>query len=526
MLKVLIADKMSEEVVEIFKARNIKVDVKTGLSESDLIKKIPNYSALVIRSATKATKKVIKAGNNLKVIGRAGIGVDNIDINVATEKGIVVMNTPFGNTVTTAEHAISLLLSMARQIPDANQSMHDGKWNKSSFNGSEITGKTLGVIGSGNIGSIVVNRALGLKMKVIIYDPFLSKDRAEEMGAELVDFKNILAKSDFISIHTPLTETTKDLINKDAFKKMKKGVRIINCARGGIINEDDLIEYLENGKIGGAALDVFVKEPLDNNSKLIGTKNLILTPHLGASTVEAQERVSVQIAEQISDFLLNGTISNSLNTVSLSERMSVEVKPYKNLCYQLGSFIGQIIVSGFQEVKIEISGNAKKLPRKVLVSWILYGLLHPKVENVNPINSLLVAQERGVNVKEIINEKLNEEYSTMISIEVTTDKNNYSISGTLLGNKPRVIAIDNISIESELGDHNIYIVNKDKLGLISDLSSLLVKNKINIGTFHLGRDKKGSNAIALLNVDSSINVELINQLNKIPLVSRAEYIRF
>ena len=352
MYKVLIADKLSEEAVKIFKDNGIETVVKTGLSEDELIKELETCDGLVVRSATKPNKKIIEKSKRLKVIGRAGIGVDNIDLDAATNNGKVVMNTPFGNSITTAEHAITLLLSTARQIPYADKTSHEGKWEKSSIKGVEVTGKILGVIGCGNIGSIVVDRALGLKFKVIVFDPFLQNEKAKEMGVEKVELKDLFERSDFITIHTPLTEKTKNIIDSDAFKIMKKGVRIVNCARGGLIDEEALKKNLESGHVASAALDVFVNEP-PKNSPLIGTKNLIMTPHLGASTTEAQEKVALQVAEQISDYLKTGAITNAVNTFSLTASEYNTVQPYLKLSEQLGGFAGQLTENAIKKITVE-----------------------------------------------------------------------------------------------------------------------------------------------------------------------------
>ncbi len=525
-IKVLIADKMSNDAQTILEKNGIETTIKVGLKEDALTKELIDYDGLLIRSATKVTAQTLSATKRIKVIGRAGIGVDNVDIKEATQKGIIVMNTPTGNTVTTAEHAISMMFAAARQIPYASEALHRGEWVKSGIKGSEITGKTLGVIGSGNIGSIVVSRAIALKMKVIIYDPFLSSNSAEEKGASLVTLDKLLAESDFITIHTPLNNNTKNLINQETIQKMKKGCILVNCARGGIVNEDDLAFALKEGYIAAAALDVFTQEPLQEGSPLRGINNLILTPHLGASTVEAQERVASEIAQQISDYLLQGMVSNAINFISLDAQTSKELPPYQNMCFQLGNFIAQIVESGFNKVVVEYEGKINQFPHRLLNQWVVYGLLKPSVENVNFINSLMVAKSRDIDLKETVNNSDSGEYQTLVTVQVVTDKRQYSVSGTLLGHNIRIVAINKIAIESDLSNENIYIENQDKPGLIRNLSGLLFDNKINIGTFHLGRDIENDVAIALVGIDTSITDSLLNEIQNLPLVIKAKHIRF
>ena len=524
MFKVLIADKLSEEAVRIFSDNGIEAIVKNGLDENALIEALQDCDGLVVRSATKATKKVIESCKKLKVIGRAGIGVDNVDLEAATNNGKVVMNTPFGNSITTAEHAITLILSTARQIPYASQTTHEGKWEKSSIKGIEVTGKYLGVIGCGNIGSIVAQRALGLHFKVLAFDPFLQDEKAKEMGVEKVTLDELFKRSDFITLHTPLTEKTKNIIGKDSFAKMKKGVRIINCARGGLVDEDALKENLESGHVASAALDVFVNEP-PKGSSLLGTKNLILTPHLGASTTEAQEKVALQIAEQISDYLKTGAILNAVNTFSLTAKEYTSVKPYLKLCSLLGGFAGQLTENAVKSVQVELEGQAANINTQPLLQTIVFSLLKPTMDNVNVINSLLVAKSKSIAISEVKHQKQSE-YQTLIKLIVTTDKQTRSVSGTLFGGKPRVVEVKGIEIDAELSNHNLYISNEDKPGFIRDLSKVLADNNINIATFHLGRKASGQEAIALISTDSAIDNTIVENIKKIPLVIQAKYLQF
>src|SRR6201989_369133 len=399
MPKVLIADKLSPAAVAIFKERGVDADVKTGLTKEELIKIVDQYDAIAIRSATKLTADVLKAAKNLKVIGRAGIGVDNVDIPAATAAGVIVMNTPFGNSITTAEHAVALMLALARELPAANASTQAGKWEKNRFMGVEITGKVLGLIGAGNIGSIVADRARGLKMRVVAFDPYLSPERAVELGIEKVELTELLARADFITLHVPLTAETKNILSADAIAKTKKGVRIINCARGGLIDEHALKAAIANGHVAGAALDVFQTEPAKENF-LFGSDKLVATPHLGASTNEAQENVALQVAEQISDYLLTGAITNALNMPSISAAEAQKVGPWIALAEKLGSFAGQLTGTSLTAVEIVYEGTAAELNTKALTQAALSGLLKPMLAEVNMVNAPIVAKERGIKVSE------------------------------------------------------------------------------------------------------------------------------
>jgi D-3-phosphoglycerate dehydrogenase len=524
MFKVLIADKMSDEAVKIFTDNGIETVVKTGLNEEELIKELETCDGLVVRSATKPNKNIIEKSKRLKVIGRAGIGVDNVDLEAATNNGKVVMNTPFGNSITTAEHAITLILSTARQIPFADKTTHEGKWEKSSIKGVEVTGKILGIIGCGNIGAIVANRALGLQFKVIVFDPFLQDEKAKTMGVEKVELDELFKRSDFITLHTPLTEKTKNIISKDAFKKMKKGVRIVNCARGGLVDEDALKENLESGHVASAALDVFVNEP-PKGSSLLGTKNLILTPHLGASTTEAQEKVALQIAEQISDFLKTGAITNAVNTFSLTAKEYNSVQPYLKLSEILGGFAGQLTENAIKKIQIEFEGQASQINTQPLMQTIICSLLKSNFDGVNVINSVSVAKSKSIEIAETKHEKACE-YQSCVTLTVVTDKQTRSVSGTLFGGKPRIVNVKGIDIEAELSKYNLYISNEDKPGFVSNLSKILADNNINIATFNLGRKKSGEEAIALISVDSPIEQKVLDQIQKIPLVIQAKSLVF
>jgi len=524
MPKVLIADKLSPQAIDVFKQKGVETDVKTGLAPEELLKIIGEYDGLAVRSATKATPAVIQAGKKLKVIGRAGIGVDNVDIPAATAAGIVVMNTPFGNSVTTAEHAIALMMSLARQIPEANASTQAGKWEKNKFMGTELAGKTLGLIGCGNIGSIVADRAQGLKMKVIAYDPYLSKERAEALHVEKVELDTLLERADFISLHTPLTETTKNIINKNTLKMCKKGVRIINCARGGLVNEADIKTAIESGQVAGAAFDVFEEEPAKTNV-LFGMSQVICTPHLGASTNEAQENVAVQVAEQMADYLTTGAISNALNIPSMSAEDAAKLKPYLQLADQLGSFAGQLTETGLKQVKIEYEGKAAALNTKPLTAVALKGLLAPLIEGVNMVNAPVIAQERAIDVSATSHDRASN-YQTAIRITVVTEKRTRTVAGTLFADKPRIVEVNDIRLEAGLAPRMLYVNNEDKPGLIGGLGKLLGDAGVNIANFHLGRNDSHSDAIALLEVDQPIPSELLEKIAKLPSVKQAKVLNF
>ena len=524
MPKVLIADKLSPQAIDVFKQRGVEADVKTGLTPEELLKIIGDYDGLAVRSATKAIAAVLQAGKNLKVVGRAGIGVDNVDIPAATACGIVVMNTPFGNSVTTAEHSITLMMSLARQIPQANASTHAGKWEKNGFMGVELAGKTLGLIGCGNIGSIVADRAQGLKMKVIVSDPFLTKERAEAIHVEKVDLDELLKRSDFISLHTPLTDSTRNILNKDTLAKCKKGVRIINCARGGLVNEADIKAAIESGHVAGAAFDVFEEEPAKTNI-LFGMPQVICTPHLGASTNEAQENVAVQVAEQMADYLTTGAITNALNIPSMSAEDAAKLKPYLQLADQLGSFAGQLTETGLKQIKIDYEGKVGTLNTKPLTAVALKGLLAPLVEGVNMVNAPVIAKERGIEVSTTSHERAGD-YNTLIRVTVVTEKRTRTVSGTLFADKPRIVEVNGIKLEAGLGKHTLYVNNDDKPGFIGGLGTVLGKAKINIANFHLGRNDAGGEAIALVDVDQQVSADVLAEIAKLPSVKQVKLLKF
>ena len=523
--KVLISDKLSESSIDIFKKQNIDTDYKPGISNIDLLGIIDQYDGLAIRSSTQVTQEVFEKAKNLKIVGRAGIGTDNIDKNAATKNGVIVMNTPFGNAVTTAEHTIALLMSLVRMIPRADDSTRKGKWEKSKFNGTEITGKTLGLIGCGNIGSIVSNRALGLKMKVLAFDPFLTLEKSKELGVEKVELDFLLRNSDIISLHTPLTEDTKNIISAEAISIMKNGSRIINCARGGLVDEVACRAALETGHLAGAAFDVYTEEPANANI-LFDAPNLIATPHLGAATIEAQENVAIQIAQQMADYLNTGAVTNAINFPNVSSEEAPILKPYIRLAYLLGSFLGQVTQEGIYSIKLELEGKASNIQDGPLLASALVGILEPSSAAVNNINSSSVASSRGINLSTIKHERQCD-YETLIKLSIKHDKGDRTISGTLIaGDKPRIINIQGISIESDFPKNALYLRNYDKPGFIGDLGNALGRKGINIASFHLGRRDVGGEAIALVEVDGGIDDKIIAEIKDLPQVSRVNSIYF
>ena len=525
MPKVLISDKMDPKAAEIFRARGVEVDEITGKTPEELKAIIGEYDGLAIRSSTRVTQEILDAATNLKVVGRAGIGVDNVDIPAASAKGVVVMNTTFGNSITTAEHAIALMFALARDLPEADKSTQAGKWEKNRFMGVEVTGKTLGLIGAGNIGSIVADRALGLRMKVIAYDPFLTPERALEMGVEKMSLDDLLLRADFITLHTPLTDQTRNILSRENLAKTKKGVRIINCARGGLVDEAALKEGLESGHIGGAALDVFVQEPA-KESPLFGTPNFISTPHLGASTNEAQVNVAIQVAEQMADYLVSGGITNALNVPSLSAEEAPRLKPYMALAEKLGSLIGQLAHGEIARVSIHSEGAAAELNQKPIVSAVLAGFLRVHSDTVNMVNAPFLAKERGMEVREVRNEKEGD-YHTLLRVSVKTEAGERSVAGTLFSNaQPRLVELFGIKVEADMVGNMLYVVNEDAPGFIGRLGTSLGEAGVNIGTFHLGRRDAGGEAVLLLSVDDQVTPELVASVRALPGVKTAMALKF
>ena len=525
--RVLVSDKLSKTAVQIFKDRGVEVDYQPdlGKDKEKLLAVIGDYDGLAIRSATKVSDKVLAAAKKLRVIGRAGIGVDNVDVPAATAKGIIVMNTPFGNSITTAEHAIALMFAVARQLPAADASTQAGKWEKNRFMGVEITAKTLGVIGCGNIGSIVAERALGLKMKVIAFDPYLSEERAVQLGVDKVELDELFRRADFITLHTPLTEKTKNIIDAASIARMKDGVRIINCARGGLVDEEALAAAIKSGKVAGAGVDVFVTEPAEA-SPLFGLPNVVCTPHLGASTTEAQENVALQVAEQMSDYLISGAVSNALNMPSISAEEAVRLTPFVRLAENLGSFAGQLTESTLLGVTIEYAGDVAEMNTRALTAALLAGLLRPILTEVNMVNAPVVARERGIAVDET-RQTQRGAYETYIRLTVRTERQERSVAGTVFSDgRPRVIQIKGINMESGFAPNLLYITNSDRPGFIGRLGTLLGNAKVNIANFNLGRVAAGEDAISLIEVDEPITDAVLDQVKGLDGVVQAKRLSF
>jgi D-3-phosphoglycerate dehydrogenase len=525
--RVLVSDELSETAVQIFRDRGVDVDFQPqlGKDKDKLAEIIGNYDGLAIRSATKATEKLIAAATNLKVIGRAGIGVDNVDIPAASRRGIIVMNTPFGNSITTAEHAIALMFAVARQLPAADTSTQAGKWEKSKFMGVEITGKTLGVIGAGNIGSIVISRAIGLKMHVVAYDPFLSKERAEEMGVTKVELDELLARADFITLHVPMTDKTRGILNAEALAKTKPGVRIINCARGGLVDEAALAEAIKSGHVAGAGFDVFETEPA-KESPLFGLPNVVCTPHLGAATTEAQENVALQVAEQMADYLVKGAVSNAINMPSITAEEAPILKPFIRLAEVLGAFVGQVTENAIKEIEILYDGSVAGMNTKALTSAALAGIIRSQVSDVNMVSAPIMIKEKGIILSEVKRDKTGV-FDGYIKLTVTTESQTRSVAGTVFSDgKPRFIQIKDINLDADVGSHMVYITNTDVPGMIGFIGKTFGDAGVNIANFQLGRKDAGSDAIALLYVDGPVPDALLNTLTANPAIRQAKPLAF
>jgi D-3-phosphoglycerate dehydrogenase len=525
MPKVLISDQLSPAAVAIFKDRGVEADVKTGLTKDELIRIIADYDGLAIRSATKVTADVLRAAKNLKVIGRAGIGVDNVDIPAATAAGIIVMNTPFGNSITTAEHAIALMMALARDIPAANASTQAGKWEKNRFMGVELTGKVFGLIGCGNIGSIVADRAKALKMRVIAFDPYLSAERAADLGVEKVELNELLPRADFISLHTPLTPETRNIISADAIARMKKGARLINCARGGLVDEAAVKAALDSGHLAGAAFDVFEEEPAKSNP-LFGNERIVCTPHLGASTSEAQENVALQVAEQISDYLLTGAVTNALNMPSISADEAQKVRPWIALAENLGAFAGQLTETGISAIEIIYEGTAATLNTRALTQAAMCGLLKPALSEVNMVNAPIIAKERGIRISEVRRDQQGA-YEGYIKVSIATPQMTRSVAGTVFSNnRPRLIQIKGTDMDAEFAPHMLYITNEDKPGFIGRLGTLLGNAGVNIANFNLGRAARGAEAICVVQVDERVPDAVLQEIRALPWVKQVRALAF
>ncbi|MEO1192115.1 MAG: phosphoglycerate dehydrogenase [Pseudomonadota bacterium] len=525
MPKVVIADKLSDKARAVFEERGIEVDLAVGLPPEELAPRLADAQGLAVRSATKATAELIAAAPQLKVIGRAGIGVDNIDLKAATERGVVVMNTPQGNAVTTAEHAIALLFAVARQLPAADRSTRASKWEKSRFMGVELSGKTLGLIGCGNIGAIVAEKAQGIGMKVVAYDPFLSPERAKTLGVERVELEVLYERADFITLHVPLSDQTRGMIDAAALAKMKPGVRLVNCARGGLVVEADLKAAIESGQVAGAAFDVFETEPARDNP-LFELEEMVVTPHLGASTTEAQVKVAVEIAEQMSDYLLTGAVRNALNMPALTAEQAQRLLPYMTLVEQLGSFAGQLTRTGVSAVRLDYEGQVAELDCRPLTQAALMGFLRPMLDSVNHVNAAVLARQRGIEVSETTHDRASD-YASLVRLTVETERRTRSVAGTLFGGaKPRVVSIKGIAVEAELAPHMLYVANDDQPGFIGAIGQVFGDAGINIGTFHLGRASAGGEAIALIGLDAPVSEELLAKIRTLPHIQQVTPLTF
>ncbi|MFA5351131.1 MAG: phosphoglycerate dehydrogenase [Candidatus Omnitrophota bacterium] len=527
MIKVLVSDALSEEGIKVFReSKELAVDVKTDLKPDTLKEIIKDYDALVVRSATKVTSDIIQAAKKLKVVGRAGVGLDNVDLEAATQKGIIVMNTPAGNTISTAEHTFSMILALSRNIPQANASTKKGEWKRSKFMGVELYGKTLGIVGFGRIGSEVAKRALSFGMKILAYDPFLSAEVAESIGVEIAELKKVLQEADYITVHTPLTDETRHMISDKEFALMKKGVRIINCARGGIIDEAALVKALKEQKVSGAAMDVFENEPLSAENELLKLDNVVITPHLGASTEEAQVNVAIEVAEIVRDALLGKGIRNAANYPCLEAEVCKILNPYINLGEKLGMFTAQLVEGRFQELIINYSGEITKYDLSPVTMALAKGVLEPILkETVNFVNAVSLLKERGIKLRESKSAQEGE-FVNLIQLEIKTDKEVKKVFGTLSSNKqPRIVKIDDYYLELYPIGEMVFIRNWDKPGLIGSLGTLMGKNGINIAAMTFGRDQQGGKAISVLNVDSLVSPEIQDKIRELENILTVKVIR-
>ncbi|MBU2992445.1 phosphoglycerate dehydrogenase [Octadecabacter sp. 1_MG-2023] len=526
--KVLVSDKLSETAVQIFRDRGVDVDFMPDLGKDKdaLAAVIDQYDGLAIRSATKATAALIEKATNLKVIGRAGIGTDNVDKEAASKAGIIVMNTPFGNMITTAEHAIAMMFAVARQIPEASESTHAGKWEKSKFMGVELTGKTLGVIGAGNIGGIVCDRARGLKMKVMAYDPYLGEEKADQMGVQKVELEELLAKSDFITLHVPfIAGVTENILSAENLAKTKKGVRIINCARGGLVDEVALADLLKSGHVAGAAFDVFAEEPAKENA-LFNLPNVVVTPHLGAATTEAQENVALQVAEQMSDYLMTGAVTNALNMPSVTAEEAKIMGPWIDLSGHLGNFTGQMTDEPITAINIMFDGSVSEMNLKALTAAVLAGIMKKANPDTNMVSAPVIAKERGIQISTTKQDKSGA-FDGYVKVTVVTDKRERSIAGTVFSDgKPRFIQIKGINIDAEIGAHMVYTTNEDVPGIIGTLGQTMGKHDVNIANFTLGRSEANGEAIALLYVDAPVPATALKELEATGMFTQVKPLSF
>jgi len=525
--KVLVSDKLSETAVQIFRDRGIDVTFEPtlGKDKDALAKVIDQFDGLAIRSATKVTEKLLDRASNLRVVGRAGIGTDNVDKQAASRRGVIVMNTPYGNMITTAEHAIALMFAVARQIPEADASTQAGKWEKSRFMGVELTGKTLGVIGAGNIGGIVCQKAVGLGLRVIAYDPFLSEERAARLGVRKVELDELLTGTDIITLHVPLTDQTRNVLGPKNLAKTRKGVRIINCARGGLVDEAALAELIRSGHVAGAGFDVFETEPAID-SPLFGLPGVVCTPHLGASTSEAQENVALQVAEQMSDYLLTGAVSNALNMPSVTAEEAKVMGPWLKLADHLGAFVGQMTDEPIRSIEIVYNGIVKEMNLDALNCSVISGVMKSVNPDVNMVSAPVIARERGIEISTTRQDKSGV-FDGYVKLIVHTQTRERSVAGTVFaGGKPRFIQIKGINIDAEIGAHMLYTTNEDVPGIIGALGQTMGENGVNIANFTLGRADKGSDAIALLYLDEQPRPDVLEELDATGLFKSLSPLRF
>ena len=524
MAKVLVSDTLAQQGLDILEAaKGIEVDYKPGIAPGDLIAAIADADALVIRSGTKVTADVIEAGTKLRAIGRAGIGVDNVDVPAATARGIVVMNTPEGNNVTTAEHAIALLISLARHIPQATASMKSGKWEKKRFMGLELYNRTLGVFGLGNIGRVVADRARGLGMKVIVHDPFISQAAAEKLGAELVSFDDLLARADAITVHVPRTKDTKGLLGRKAFEKARPGVLLINAARGGIVDEAALVEALDDGRVGGAAMDVFEVEPPGSEHPLVNHPNVICTPHLGASTEQAQVNVAIAVSEQVRDYLLNDIIDNALNVPSISRELLARVGPYLALGEKLGRFQGQLCPGSIEAIEIEYSGETSQMEVAPITIAVLKGLLESVTDQVNMVNAPVIAQEHGIKVIESKSSRVLD-FASVISTRVTGCLDRLIVGAVFHGGQPRIVRIDDFMLEAIPEGPTLLLHNRDQPGVVGAVGEILGDGGLNISRMQLALVRERGEAAMLVNIDSVPEPDVLERLRKLPHMISAQLV--
>lgn len=521
--KVLISDSLSKEAIEILeKEKDFSVDVNTKLTPEELKKVIGGYDALLVRSSTKVTKDVINAAGKLKIIGRAGVGLDNVDVDAASKKGIIVVNTPGGNTISTAEHTLSMMLALSRSIPQADASTKKGEWERKKFMGVELYGKTLGIVGLGRIGTEVAKRALSFDMKVLAYDPYLSADKAKELGIELVDLKTIFVQADYITVHTPLSEETKHMVSDKEFDIMKKGVRIINCARGGIIDEEALVKAIESGKVAGAAFDVYEEEP-PKNSKLLKLDKVVLTPHLGASTEEAQMNVAIDVANTVRDALLNRGIRNAVNMPCVDPEILKNIEPYLKLSEKIGSIHAQLAEGHIKRVKARYVGDILKYDLSPLTISIMKGILTPILqETVNYVNALVIAKERGINIVETKTAEV-QDFASLVIVEVETDKSSNLIAGTLFTKaSQRIVKINEFYVDCVPEGNMLFVFNDDVPGIIGQIGTIFGKNSMNVASVSFGRDMKGGKAISIWNVDSDVPRKVLDEIRNARNVNAAK----